>query len=260
MLSLNAETCRFACKRILPQVGVGPKERGKRLCIQQGFSCCQSGVTGSGLFFTMDANNWATFRVPSFWDVFQLIYIYINRTIYIYRWLRYMHAHELICRSTCFRGFIMYMVRIPGKFAYIFKFYYNLQPWIYINSAFLKKNIFNRFANIKIKDGTTWRRAAGSSFSNSTFFFKSWSTSTCPPVLSRQTCGGVLLDSVSRTGASRFGGEQGSWGFILATIKVDKLEMIQKEAPKNIVDILIYWTYVQHIYQGSPFPCQRFPN
>lgn len=125
MLSLNAETCRFACKRILPQVGVGPKERGKRLCIQQGFSCCQSGVTGSGLFFTMDANNWATFRVPSFWDVFQLIYIYISIELYIYRWLRYMHAHELICRSTCFRGFIMYMVRIPGKFAYIFKFYYN---------------------------------------------------------------------------------------------------------------------------------------
>ena len=66
MPSLNAETCRLACKRILPQVGVSPKERGKRLCIQQGFSCCQSGVTGSGLFFTMDANNWTTFGDPSF--------------------------------------------------------------------------------------------------------------------------------------------------------------------------------------------------
>ena len=146
----------------------------------------------------------------------------------------------------------IHVLHTPSKRLHI---WFLLQPWRYINSAFLKKKTSSTALQTY---GTPRRRATGSSFSDSTCILKSWSTSTCPPVLSRQTCGGILLESVSRTGSSRFGGEQGSWGFILATIKVDKLEMIhQKEAPKNIV---IIWTYMFSIYQGSPFPCQRFPK
>lgn len=56
--SLNEVTCRLACKSIRPQVGIGPKDFGNRLNIQQHFSCSQSIVCGFGWFFTKVASIW----------------------------------------------------------------------------------------------------------------------------------------------------------------------------------------------------------